>query len=274
MKVYVISLRRATERRAYMQKQLTLLGLEYEIIDAVDYQEMTPADYAECVDQEAVSANPYLTKGVLACALSHAKVSRLMAANNVKMALVLEDDAQLPDSIKESLSLIEQHIGSEEVISLHYYSHFGSPVEISLQNVQKLDNESSLFYPANLHNLGSAMAYVITHAAAAKLSAAIIPVRVAADYWEAHYRKGAFTSFRCLYPIMTDDAEFRSTLNYNSIKTSFTRQMAKNVLGSVASLVRKTKFPFLFQYLEKRNKSRLEARNILRFVDAKPFNSI
>ncbi len=273
MKVYVISLRRATERRAYMQKQLTLLGLEYEIVDAVDYQEMTPAEYAEFVDPAAVAANPYLTNGVLACALSHAKVSRLIAASNAKMGLVLEDDARLPDNIKKLLALIEQNIASEEVISMHYYSHFGTPVEISRQRAQKLDEESSLFYPANLRNLGSAMAYVITPAAAAKLSAAIIPVRVAADYWGEHYRQGAFTSFRCLYPIKTHDAEFRSTLNYNSIKTSTTRQVAKDVIGGVAAFVRRTKFPILFNYLKKRDKARLETRNNMRFVDAKPFNA-
>ncbi|WP_277973138.1 glycosyltransferase family 25 protein [Pantoea agglomerans] len=36
MKVFVINLARSTERRATMEQQLSLLNLDYEIVEAVD----------------------------------------------------------------------------------------------------------------------------------------------------------------------------------------------------------------------------------------------
>lgn len=273
MKVYVISLRRATERRRYIETHLGALGLDYEIVDAVDYQELTPADFARLVDQQAAAANPYLTKGVQACALSHAKVCDRIAAGPGRLALVLEDDAALPANINAILSLIEQEIGDDEVVSLSYYTHFHDGIELSQQGAKKLANGSSLFYPVNLGDVGSAMAYVMPRAVAARLPATAVPVRVAADYWGDHYRNGAFRSFRCLHPIPVQTATFRSTLDYATTQKTWARQVLTKLAGYGAALVRKTRFPGLYGYLEARDRQRLDKKYILRFVEAAPFNA-
>ncbi|WP_201986786.1 glycosyltransferase family 25 protein [Hymenobacter rubidus] len=273
MKVYVISLRRAPERRHYIEQHLSALGLVYEIVDAIDYQELTPADFARLIDPQAAAANPYLTKGVQACALSHAKVCDLIAASPDRMALVLEDDAALPANIKSILALIEQEIADEEVISLSYYTHFHDGIELSLQGAKKLANGNSLFYPVNLTDVGSAMAYVMPRAVAARLPRTAVPVRVAADYWGDHYRNGAFQSFRCLHPVPVHTASFRSTLDYAATQKSWPRQALTKLAGYGAALVRKTRFPFLFSYLETRDRQRLDKKHILRFVESAPFNA-
>lgn len=273
MKVYVISLRRATERRKYIEEHLKARALDYVIVDAIDYQEMTPTDFAQLTDAQAVSANPYLTKGVQACALSHAKVCSLIAAAPDQVALVLEDDVRLPRTIDATLALLEQQIGEEEIISLSYYTHFHDGIELSSRQVAKLADGSSLFYPVNLSDVGSAMAYLITRTVAAKMPAAVVPVRVAADYWGDHYRAGVFTSFRCLYPSVAQPATFRSTLDYSATAKSATKRLLATSLNRAAATVRLVKFPFLFQYLEKRDQERLNKKSLLRFVDAKPFNA-
>jgi len=273
MKVYVISLRRAAERRTYIEAHLKARALDYVIVDAVDYQAMTPADFAQLTDAQAVSANPYLTKGVQACALSHAKVCRLIAAAPDKVALVLEDDVVLPATIDATLALLEQQIGEEEIISLSYYTHFHDGIELSTQQATKLANGSSLCYPVNLSDVGSAMAYLMPRAVAARMPGIVVPVRVAADYWGDHYRAGAFASFRCLYPSIAQPAAFRSTLNYSATARSATQRLLASFLNTGAAAVRLVKFPLLFQYLEKRDKQRLDKKSLLRFVDAKPFNA-
>lgn len=274
MKVYVINLRRATERRKYIENHLTTLGLDYEIVDAIDYQQLNPTDFATLVDQQAAATNPYLTKGVQACALSHAKVQRLVAAADDRLALVLEDDAALPTTIKATLALLEQEATDEEVISLSYYTHYHDGIELSLQSATKLTNGDSLFYPVNLSDVGSAMAYVLPRAVAARLPAVTMPVRVAADYWGDHYQQGAFRSFRCLHPIPVQPAEFRSTLDYAATQKSFWRQALTGFASHAATLVRKTRFPFLFSYLQHRDQQRLDKKYILRFVDTAPFNAV
>ena len=95
MKVYVVSLRRDMRRRLYIEGHLKSLELEYEMVDAVDHQEFMSGDFAQLTSSEAITANPFLTKGVLACALSHAKVCALIAASNDKAALLIEDDTVL-----------------------------------------------------------------------------------------------------------------------------------------------------------------------------------
>lgn len=271
MKVYVISLRRAVERRKYIKAHLENLGLTYEIVDAIDYQEMAPADYAALVDADAAAANPYLTKGVQACALSHAKACEAIAAANDRVALVLEDDAALPASISTSLDLIEAQIGEDEVIALSYYSHFHDGIELSSQQVTKLADGSSLYYPVNMSDMGSGMAYVVTRQVAAKIPKLVVPVRVAADYWGEHFKRGAFSSFRCLYPIPAQAATFRSTLDYLATVQSTSRKVLTALVSTGAKLVRAFKIPFLYPYLEKRDKQRSDKKYMLRFVDSAPF---
>lgn len=44
MKVFVINLARSTERRASMEQQLSLLNLDYEIVEAVDGSQLSYSD--------------------------------------------------------------------------------------------------------------------------------------------------------------------------------------------------------------------------------------
>ena len=49
--IFVISLARATERRADITRRLDAEGLQYEIVDAVDGRELNRADYADRLEQ-------------------------------------------------------------------------------------------------------------------------------------------------------------------------------------------------------------------------------
>ena len=138
-------------RRLYIEGHLKSLELEYKIIDAVDYQEFAPGDFAQLISSEAITVNPFLTKGVLACALSHAKVYALIAASNDKAALLIEDDTVLAPNIKELLDSIELEIKNDEIICLSYYTHIShDSIRLSLQNPRKITGNSTLFYPTNI----------------------------------------------------------------------------------------------------------------------------
>ncbi len=245
-----------------MAKQLQRLNLDFEIIDAVDYQNLSEAEFNNLSDQEAVNSNPFLTKGAIACALSHVKVYQKIVDEKLEKALVLEDDAILPENIQMLLHNIENEILEDEVISLNYYSHPNKTIELSKHGAMQLNKEEQLVYPVDLKQVVSAMAYVITHDVAKKMSEKLLPISIQADHWSYHFDKGAFNSFRCLYPVVVYPAIFRSTIDYTS---------GKSILSKLAAFVREYRVPILLSYLVQRNDKIQQQKYISDFTEDKPF---
>lgn len=88
--VYVISLARAPERRRAMAEHLDRIGIEYEMVDAVDGRALS-AEYVASV----VAPGCDLTRGMIGCNLSHWELSKKLLASDRDVALFLEDDARL-----------------------------------------------------------------------------------------------------------------------------------------------------------------------------------
>lgn len=94
MHVYVINLLRRPDRRAFMQQQADRLGLEFDYIDAVDARTDAP-EFAEVEVRGGLHGR--ISRGDLACTLSHRKFWRLFLESGASHAVVLEDDAILAD---------------------------------------------------------------------------------------------------------------------------------------------------------------------------------
>src|SRR5690606_8844959 len=93
-KAYVINLERAQERRARIAAALDGLGLDWEIFSAVDGRRLDDRAFAEAYDAAgANAAYREMSRGEVACALSHLGVYRKMLDDGASHALVLEDDA-------------------------------------------------------------------------------------------------------------------------------------------------------------------------------------
>lgn len=96
--VFVISLKRATERRAAISEHLRSLGVEFEMIDGVEGSALTTDQLAE-----VVSTGCELSKGMIGCNLSHISVYRRIAEGAADVALILEDDARLSPLVVDLL---------------------------------------------------------------------------------------------------------------------------------------------------------------------------
>ena len=176
MKVFVISLERAKRRRKYLEEHLNALGMEYELVDAVDGRMLTQDEIEKHCDMEAVRKSPqWLNSGAIGCALSHYEAYRRIVEQNIDCALILEDDVLLPQNILMILDEVEKRIKDKEVILLYYASHrkcFFSTVG------QEKIIDGALCYPMDIAQPITTAAYVIKNQAAKNLKGLIKPIRV------------------------------------------------------------------------------------------------
>lgn len=106
--VYVINLDRSAERLRRITAELQAAGLTFQRVQAVEAASLPP-DVPE-YDHMANGARYLapLSRGEIACVLSHREVWRLMAAQpEQSAAVVLEDDARLAGNIRDLADAVE-----------------------------------------------------------------------------------------------------------------------------------------------------------------------
>jgi glycosyl transferase family 25 len=100
-KTFVVSLERAVERRAHMQKLLKKLGLEAQFIKAVDGAALTDAQRARYDRAKAnLLYGSEMTGGEIACYLSHYQIYEHIVASDIEVALILEDDIDCVEDLR------------------------------------------------------------------------------------------------------------------------------------------------------------------------------
>lgn len=237
MKTYVINLERSVHRREHILGEVNRFGLDYELIKAVDGAKMTDEERERLCDMNEVRKYPeWLSPGMLGCSLSHYNVYRKIIEDNVDIALVLEDDVILPDSLPVLLDEITQQIAENEVISLYYFSL--KPCVLSDRDVVPLSNGFTLRYPMDVNQPITTAGYVITNAAALTLADIILPVRVGPDSWGYFYENNGFESFRCVYPVPLVLTAAKSDIHNSTLRGTITKFIDDYKVPGFYSLVR------------------------------------
>ncbi len=97
--IFVISLARATERRADISRRLDAFGISYQIMDAVDGDTLDMSSLQSRLRQD--KAKKYygapLLSGEIGCYLSHYNLWQQMVEEKIETALILEDDVEFAD---------------------------------------------------------------------------------------------------------------------------------------------------------------------------------
>jgi len=102
--IYVINLDRSLARRQGMQAQLNFLGLDYEIVSAVDGMKLSPLELSQYSEIAAIeSIGKPLVNTQIGCALSHLKLYARMIEQNIPECAILEDDIYLGQMFREVL---------------------------------------------------------------------------------------------------------------------------------------------------------------------------
>ena len=172
--VYCISLADKTQRRDMIARQVEVLGLaRFQFVDAVNAKEI---DIAALIDDgvydEAAAVRYHgrpLRPEEVACSLSHGKAYERILAEQHPRALVIEDDALfVPHRIDQlRLSDLPQDFEIVFLNSFRTQEPPEGPVEGNIYRDTSYD--------------GSTAAYILTRAAAEKLSRAYKPIIHAAD---------------------------------------------------------------------------------------------
>jgi glycosyl transferase family 25 len=102
--IYVINLKKRTDRKQQIEKQLHNLGItNFNIVEAIDgttnkniekIRKSYDSDRAKLTHRE-------MANGEIATSLSHVKVCQMIVAKKMSYALILEDDALLTLNFKD-----------------------------------------------------------------------------------------------------------------------------------------------------------------------------
>lgn len=171
--VYLISLARAEDRRAHMIKQFSELGVDFELVEAVDGKKLTPDQRAMYSARAARRVNEReLSTGEIACALSHCKVYRKMLREGVEEALIVEDDACLKPELFEVVHHRQALPGDWELINF-FTAVRGVPTGM------RLLGRYDICKPVQPSNY--LVAYLLNAAGAEKLVNHALPIRLPSD---------------------------------------------------------------------------------------------
>jgi len=179
--IFVISMESAAQRRSYMRAQLERLGVEYTFSTAVDGSTLDVALSNAWIDDArtiAVYGKP-LTLGEKGCALSHIFLWEKVAQSG-ENALILEDDAALPDSsLIELLAPLLPELKQDRLILLgHIINSFWWRGTLPLKGASYTLRKPN-------HKTLSAFAYLITPLSAQKLVSFLKRNKLAhpVDWW-------------------------------------------------------------------------------------------
>lgn len=183
-RIFVISLPGSTERQAAITAQLERHHLAFSWLEGVDGRALDEAAVERVYSRERAQneGGRQLSRGEIGCALSHLKIYQQMVAENIALALVLEDDAALSADFAQELTQVCEVVDWQtlDVVLLshiHKYTQWGA---------HRISSKLRLVRPIRAYNGNG---YLLTQRGARKLLMELQPVYQPADSWNSFKKK-------------------------------------------------------------------------------------
>ena len=207
MKLTVINLDRAVDRRCEIATHLEALGLEFNFHSAVDGLAF-PAIYREQVDWRGARRDGcFLQMGSVANWISQCQVFRDMVENGPDVMAVLEDDAVPTRALPPVLQMLESMIDEYDIVFLHHGPERPFVPQIALATGHQVGR-------LRWSHFGT-QGYVITRRAAEVFLDKFPLAKTGIDRALASYWRHGLRTF-CLRPAVVQHAEHFQ--HYNSLK--------------------------------------------------------
>ena len=229
MKIYVISLQEAGEKRADLAEALSAQSLSFQVIDAVDARQWQSEALAKHISSFGVACNMTHTPkpGAIGCHLSHLKAYQKLIDSDAPAAIILEDDAIITPELRQHMPCLQQASAIFDIIFL-CDRRPNRPAPVIGTSERGLQ-----FCFKKYSNIGTT-GYVITRQAASYMLAHHTPFRLAIDtllnrWWQTKL-KVATTA-----PQLVRDDAMASSIGYHDLA------MFRNPIWRIANLITKAK---------------------------------
>ena len=227
MRIFVISLKTAQDRRARMRARLEALDLDFHWIDGVDLREESEEALAAFCDLKTQRKIGQIyhrgtlpSAGQIGCYLAHLNAYRAMLGRGEKCALILEDDAILLEELPVYLEPLRMAAREFDVLMLEDrrpdmpslpIGPIGADRQIRLKKYGSLDGGS---------------AYVINERAAARILSygrVQMPIDTLLHrWWSAGFLEGQIVP-----PLADHDVEMESDIGEHFVADSSSGRMAR-----------------------------------------------
>jgi len=203
--LYAIAHPAFAERYNYITRHIAQRSAQKPVILGVVGREVLERD-------PQFPRNPALSPGQLGCALSHLAAYRHMVENGVQQAIILEDDAALPEGFDDLARAVLAELRAGEVIVFH------SPImtrnAYSSHGARRF-GQSLLVTPFRPEATRTCLCYAIDIGAARNLLRGNGSARWLADSFGDFYAHGLVNYLRILSPAAVDVAHFESVIGYH-----------------------------------------------------------
>jgi glycosyl transferase family 25 len=175
--IFVISLQRATDRAVFVERTLDELGVAFEVLPAVDALELTTAQLAQYSSRRAMfEYGRELSRGELACALSHLRALEVMRERDLDRIVVLEDDTRPLPGFPDVVGLSATIAPEGSVVTFH--SLFSGAAPVPVESTELPETYRLCRY---LRTPMGTQAYLITRSAAARVLEVGFPIALPSD---------------------------------------------------------------------------------------------
>lgn len=202
MRTFVVNLDRHPDRLASIDAQLKGLAISYDRIAAVDGAKLSQAELDEVYDLQLCKSllGRELARGEIGCAMSHLAICQRMKDEDISIACVLEDDAQLSQSLPKALH------------GLRFLAETNEPVVCLLTHVGRYTDWGARAMDSDRRICKTVHAYcthgyVLNHAAAEALLAHNQKINHPIDFWNDLSAKGVL-KVRAVVPYVVGHSAF------------------------------------------------------------------
>jgi glycosyl transferase family 25 len=203
MKIFIVNLKDSSDRRLKLESELNKLGLQHEFIEAVDGRKFTEAE----IEPVTQKINYAFLPGEIGCALSHQQIYRKMIKDNIKCALILEDDVRLNYDIVDILDNIDLSNNKPEVVLLSRVNKFHKN---PIKNITKNYSLHKTQHATTTHS------YIINLHAANSLLDNLYPIWMVADKWSLFEDMSLLDIYSIIpHPVSLSSEAQNSTINTN-----------------------------------------------------------
>ena len=182
--IFIISLVNSP-RRSIIKNRLSKLGLQFEFFDAIYGKDLSKEQLSQIDFQfypQNFSGKKPLTLGEIGCAMSHIMLYEHIVKNNIREAIILEDDAIVSLYFEEIVTAALNKVSSKKEIL--FLDHGKAKVYPFMKRLPERYRLAKYRSPSkkSKRSIIRTTGYLITYEGAKKLLSYAYPIRMPSDF--------------------------------------------------------------------------------------------